>query len=290
MKKYTVLFALSIFFVSNFALSATVSAVKNNKIMVSLEGESASPGSEFFVLNPQGKKVAIVKITQVKGDRALAEIVKGSAKQGYTLQSRGGGSGSMATTGGSDSYYDKKLSDRSHSGNSYGVVGGYLMNNMNINATGLKTNMSGSGFGALGYYDYALSPTLVARAMVGVEQYVVKGSNTSTSPVSCLADCNVNLNYLSMYGIGRWNFMQGQYKSWIGGGLGYLYPISKSSTAFSNASSLQANQIFIFSAGMDIRLSGQTYVPVSIEYGLFPTSSTVSANIIFLRAGYAWNL
>jgi hypothetical protein len=46
----------------------------------------------------------------------------------------------------------------------------------------------------------------------------------------------------------------------------------------------------MFSAGMDISLNNKTYIPVSFEYGLFPSSATVKANIIFLRAGYAWNL
>lgn len=298
MKKSTVLFALSLFFLSNSAFSATVSAVKNNKIMMSLEGESTSVGAEFFVINPQGKKVAIVKVLQTKGDRALAEIVKGTAKQGYSLQSRGGGgsASSMSTSpsegsSSENSYYEKKLSQRVHTGNSYGLLGGYLMNSMTITATGLNTSMSGTGFGASGYYDYALSPTLVARAMVGLEQYVVQGSNSSTTPVSCTTNCDVNLNYLSIYGYGRWNYLQEtSYKAWLGGGAGYLYPISKSSTAFTNTSQLQANQVFVAAAGVDVRLSGKNYMPISIEYGLFPTSSTVSANILYLRLGYAWNL
>jgi len=294
-KKYSVVFAVSLLFLSNLVLAAQISAVKNNKVMVSLEGESASPGAEFFAINPQGKKVAIIRVSQVKGDRAVGEIIKGSAKPGYTLQSKGGGTAAAPTRAGPDdsSYYDKKLSQKSHNGNSYGVIGGYLLNTMTISyLDSIKTTMTGSGFGALGFYDYALSPSLVARGMVGLEQYIAKGTNAATAPAStdCVADCNINLTYLSMYGYARWNFMQGNYKSWIGGGIGYLYPMSKSSTAFPNSSQLQANQIFMVSAGTDIRLNNKTYVPVSVEYGIFPASPTVTASIIYLRAGYAWNL
>lgn len=296
MKKYSIFFAFLLFALSQYALAAKVSAVKNNKIMIELEGDSASAGSEFFVINAQGKKVAIVKITQVKGGRAIAEITKGSAKEGYTLQSRGG-SGSMSTNASAsspssssdDSYYDRKLNQKTHNGNSWGVVGGYLMNSMAVATANMKINMSGSGFGALGYYDYALSPSLVIRGMGGLETFNVAGSNTASLPSNCLADCNVKLTYISMYGYGRWNFMQGNYKSWIGGGVGYLYPMSSSTTVF-NKSELGANQTFIFAGGTDVRLSNKNYMPISLEYSLYPTTSTVKASIILVRIGYAWNL
>lgn len=294
-KKYSIFFAFSLLALSQFAVAARVSTVKNNKIMIELEGDSASPGSEFFVINAQGKKVAIVKVTQVKGGRAIAEITKGTAKEGYTLQSRGGGSGSMSTkpssssSSGDDSYYDRKLSQRSHNGNSWGVLGGYLMNSMTVATTNMKINMSGSGFGALGYYDYALSPSIVVRAMGGLETYNVTGSNTASSPSNCLTDCNVKLTYTSLYGYGRWNFMQGKFKSWLGGGVGYLIPMSASSTVF-NKNELGTNQTFMFAVGTDVQLDNKTYMPISLEYGLYPTTSTVKASIILLRLGYAWNL
>lgn len=289
MKKCIIFFALFLLLLTHSAMAAKVTIVKNNKVMLALEGESLAPGAQLYIINEQGKKVAIVQLTQVKGDKAVGQILKGSAKVGHTTQAKGGTT-AAAGAAGTEDYYNNKLNQRAHTGNSYGIVGGYLMNNMTINASGLNTTMSGSGFGALGYFDYALSSSFVGRAMVGMEQYAVAGSNTATSPVNCTADCDVKLTYLSMYGYARWNFLQGNYKSWLGGGVGYLYPTGKASTAFKNSSQLQANQIFVLSAGMDIRLSAKTYIPVSLEYGLFPSSPTVTANIIFLRAGYAWNL
>lgn len=296
MKKHSIFFALSLFILSQSALAAKISQVKNNKVIIELEGEAATPNSEFFVINPAGKKVAIVKITQVKGGRALANILKGTAKPGYTMQARGSAGAAAAASRGSgaattgDSYYDKKLSQRSHSGNSWGLVGGYLMNSMTVVTSSINASLSGSGFGALGFYDYALSPSLVLRGMGGFETYNVAGTNTAASPGNnCVADCNVKLPYLSMYGYGRWNFLQGNYKSWLGAGVGYLYPMSPQSTVFAK-SQLGANQVFIFSAGMDVRMNAKTYLPVSFEYGLYPTTATVKAHIIYLRLGYAWNL
>lgn len=298
MKMFKALFALSFFFATSSVFAASISVVKNNKVMILLEGESASPGNEFFALNAQGKKVAIVRVTQVKGDRAVAEILKGSAKPGYKLQSRGGAASSSASKSGrasTDDYYEQKLNQRTHTGNSYGVVGGFLMNSMSasfIPYVGAnykaQPTMSGSTFGVLGFYDYALSPSITLRAMGGVEQFAVSGS-ISTADCSFTTTCNLNITYLSGYGYGRWNFYQkGDYKAWAGGGVGYLYAMSKAST-FLKPDQISANQVFVFAGGLDIRMNAKTYIPISLEYGLFPSSDSVKANIIYLRAGYAWN-
>lgn len=292
MKKYSIFFAFSLLFASYSALAAKVSAVKNNKVMIELDGDNASPGAEFFILNGQNKRVALVKVTQVKNGRAIGEIIKGTAQPGYTLQMKSGGSSasSGSSSSGGDDYYERKLNQKSHNGNSWGVVGGYLMNSMTVSTTSMKIDMSGTGFGALGYYDYAFSPSIVFRGMGGLETYNVAGTNTAASPSNCTSNCDVKISYLSMYGYARWNFLQGPYKSWVGGGLGYLYPMSTpGGTVFAN-NQMGANQIFVFSVGTDVRLSSKNYLPVSLEYGMFPTTATVAAKIIYLRVGYAWNL
>jgi hypothetical protein len=294
-KKCYAIFALFIFILTPSAFAAKVSVVKKNKMLVMLEGDSVSVGSEFFVLNSQGKKVALIKITQVKGHRAVADITKGTAQVGYSLQARGGGSGTAASSSSSSSasenYYNKKLSQKVHNGNSWGVVGGYLMNTMQVGTSSIATSMTGTGFGALGFYDYALSPSITLRAMGGMETYGVAGSNSSASPgSSCTTNCDLKISYLSLYGYGRWNFLQGNYRSWLGIGSGYLYPMSTPTSSVFTSGQLGANQIFVFSAGTDIRMNAKNYIPISLEYGLFPSTATVKANIIYLRAGFAWNL
>ena len=162
MKKYSIFFAFSLLFASYSALAAKVSAVKNNKVMIELDGDNALPGAEFFILNGQNKRVALVKVTQVKNGRAIGEISKGTAQPGWRLQIKSGGwsASSGSSSSGGDDYYERKLNQKSHNGNSWGVVGGYLMNSMTVSTTSMKIDMSGTGFGALGYYDYAFSPSI----------------------------------------------------------------------------------------------------------------------------------
>lgn len=305
MKKSLVLFStLSAFLMlSNSAEAAKIAQVKDKRVLINLEGESTSPGSEFFVLNTQGKKVALVVIKQVKGDKALGEISKGTAKPGYSMAARGGAGGASteaaagsSSDGSSDSYYERKLNQRIRNGNSFGVVGSYLMNSMTAtfidsnltSSTRVTASMAGSGFGALGYYDYMFSPSIAVRGMAGVEQFKLTGSITTPSCSGTLL-CTVDLTYMSFYGYGRWIFLPGKYKSWIGGGFGYLYAVSKASSVLKQ-DQISANQIFTLAAGVDIRTSAKNYIPVSLEYGLFPSSDSVKASIIYLRAGFAWNL
>jgi hypothetical protein len=150
-KKSAIFFAVSLVFASYSALAAKISQVKNNKVMIELDGESASVGTEFFALNPQNKRVALVRVTQVKGGRAIGEIKKGTAKAGYLLQSKGGSAAAMAANAGDsgDDYYDRKLNQKTHSGNSWGIIGGYLMNTMAVKTSSMQINMTGSGFVAL---------------------------------------------------------------------------------------------------------------------------------------------
>lgn len=295
MKNIKTFFVFFILVFSSTTFAASVTAVKGKKIMINLEGESTAPGSEFFVLSPNGKKVAIVRITQIKGDRALADILKGAVRMGYSLQARGGGGGA-STSSSADSYYDKKLSARAHTGNSMGVVGGYLMNSMLASFMGgplgatykVEASMSGSGFGALGFYDYAISPRFAFRGMTGVEQYNVAGS-INTPDCTQTTICDVQLMYLSFYGYGKYNLLMDNHKWWIGGGYGYLYALSKASSVL-RADQISANQVFVLSTGFDYRLSAKNYVPISLEYGIYPSSASVKATILYLRAGYAWNL
>lgn len=296
MKNIKKLFVFFILVFSGSAFAAKVTQVKNKKIMIELEGESASNGKEYFVINGSGKKVAIVRITQVKNGKAIAEITKGTAQVGYSLQSKGGGSTASSSGASGDSYYDKKLNSRTSTGNSFGLVAGYLMNSMTASFPAgppgatykVNATMSGTGFGALGYYDYAIGPRFTIRGMGGLEQYNVAGS-IATADCTATTNCSVTLTYLSLYGYGRFNLTTSGTKWWLGGGYGYLYAMSKASTVL-RSDQISANQLFVVSLGADFRMSPKTMIPVSLEYGLFPTSDSVKASIMYLRFGYAWNL
>lgn len=156
------------------------------------------------------------------------------------------------------------------------------------NVSRANASMSGMGFGAGGFYDVPFGDSLAGRIWAGIEQFNVSG-DISTAACNGSTTCDAKINYLSVYGLGKWYFMQGQYRSWVGGGAGFLLAVSKSATAL-NESQISTNQVLTAALGLDWQMSRKNYVPISIEYNMFPDSSTVKATMIVIKAGWAWNL
>ncbi|UXR63870.1 porin family protein [Bdellovibrio bacteriovorus] len=286
---------------SSASFAATVSAVKGQRVLINLDGDTAEVGDEFYLINPDThKRIAIIRIKQIKPGKALGDVLRGKAVSGSTLQAKAPSSMSADVTSPSES----SSSVSNSSGflrvlkDSWGVTGGYLMSTMDADityrdpgfGTVLKTSasMAGSGFGVGGFYDYALNSSLVGRGAAGIEQFNVTGSASSAGCQSS-TNCDAKINYLSLYGLLKWYPLQDKYRVWVGGGMGYLLALSKSSSAL-NESQISTNQVFTVGGGVDVQMSRKNYVPISIEYNMFPPSDTVKASMISIKAGWAWNL
>ena len=94
--------------------------------------------------------------------------------------------------------------------------------------------------------------------------------------------------YLSGEGVIKLNFVSGLSRYYVSGGGGFFFVLSKSSSIVNLDTSNATNQIILLGAGGDIGLSKKTFIPFSLEYGLFPGSASVKASMMFVRAGYGW--
>lgn len=270
----------SVLMLPNSAFSQTVKTVKGQKVLLELQGMAAEVDQEFFAIDASGKKRAILKIKQVKNDKAVADITKGKAEAGYTVQARkkAGTSGSDGTT--------------VHNKGSWGVLGSYAMDKMDASFTAgtpavdYSAAMQGTGFGALGFYEMPVNKELTLRASAGLEQFIA-----STSMATAVCDnlssttCNVSILYISFYGAARYNIVSGKAKVWVAGGLGYLFAATKSSTVL--RTDALSTYVIVPSFGVDIPM-GKNFIPIALDYSLFPDSATVKASSISLRAGYGW--
>ncbi|MNJ98547.1 hypothetical protein D3C87_163140 [compost metagenome] len=294
------LLAILIFVLPLSGWSATVTNTKGQRVLINLDGADSAPGDEYYLLDPAtNKKRAIIRITQVKGGKAIGQIVKGKGAIGYTLQAKASSAPMSAdvSTPGSDSGFSSRPAPSGEYlkivKDSWGVLGEYLMASMDATQklSGGMTNsssMKGSGFGAGAFYDYAYTSNMIGRGIVALEQFSVSGS--AGNALGCSGGgCNADFTYLSLYGVGKYHFMEGKYRPWAGGGVGFLIALSKSSSIL-NAAQVSTNQTLLVAGGVDIQLSRKNYVPVSLEYTIFPPSDTVKANMIVLKAGWAWNL
>ena len=282
MKRALLFLILSQFFFG-FTNAATVKKIKGTKALLSLEGTDAKVDDQFFTVNAAGKKRSLIQITSLKGDQAVANVVKGIPEVGQTLLAVASASPKKSKALGQKK--SSKASSASSSLKHMGLLGSYLMNKMAVNFTvggiNYSTAMTGTGFGLLGYYDYDYTNAFQLRASGGIEQFQVAESCT------VLAACNVNITYLSGYGIAKYNFINGATKVWAGGGLGLLYALSKASTVLDTAL-ITSTYTITLSAGADFDMGGGAYLPVVLDYSMFPSSASVTASYIALRVGWGW--
>ncbi|XGC79743.1 hypothetical protein ACES2L_10420 [Bdellovibrio bacteriovorus] len=250
--------------------------IKNDRVLVDLEGESVNVGDKLGARSSDGKARAILEIKQIREGKAVAAILKGKMQQEYTLSKMGArsGGGSSADTSGSTP------------GKSWGVLGGYAMNSMSSKISNTTISVSGSSFSVNGLYQMPLpdlGQKISARILGGYETFQASGSDSGT-------DRTVDISYLGVQGLLRYSFyQQPKFNVWAGGGLGFLFAIAKSSKNFLDESKISTNQTLIGSIGVDYTLNNRNYIPVQFDYVIYPDSSTSSARQMILRAGYGFN-
>jgi len=280
-------FALAISF---YAHGASVKTVKGNQALINLDGETFTEGQELKARDSSNKLRAILKVKKVGKSQALVEVVKGKAMPGYSIGNRK--PAAIEDADGSSSYDSDSSASRSLSKTRYGVLGSYLQNSMNASfsagSSNYTTAMAGTGFGVLGFYDFPMNKDFEIRAAAGLEQFATAETKTIAVCTNSTS-CNVSINYLSLYGLAKYKFTRGKNQIWGGGGLGYLTAMSKSSTVLDTAQ-IASNQVFTLALGADIGMSHKQVLPVSLEYSLFPSSGTVSANTLAIRVGWGWGL
>lgn len=299
--KNSVLFA--VLFGSSFALAGQVTQVKAKKAVITTDGlTSAQVGDQVLALGPDGKPKALMIIRQVKGGKAIVDITRGTAIPGLTVQNRPGGSKSSLSRPVKDSDLEQPsapLAERLEeqrmaptNGPAWGLLGHFNMPSMDVSfavdGRTAETKLTGTSFGFSGFYDYLITSRFQLRGIVGIDQ--INGTG-STALDDCgqqtTSNCDFKVMYLTMQGTARYLLTEGSTRWWIGGGGSFLLALSKSSNVL-DTSQVSTNQIYSVSAGADFGLSKFSFIPVSLDYGIFPPSDTVKATMITVRAGYGW--
>lgn len=284
----------------SLAHAASVMTVKDKKVLLEIGGmEDTLVGDEFVVVDLEGKRKGLIKVKQVKGHRAIADLLKGTAEEGYTLLRRKSEGSRLSRAVRPD---ENEISSDStfaklnrYTGESMGVLGSFNMTSMNVQVRGgsgvtartTGATLKGSGIGVLGYYDHPFLKEFHFRGMGGIEQVQGTGS-IGTPDCGGGTSCDFSVMYLSAYGLAKFNYLMADMKAWVGGGLGFLVALSKSSSVL-DTSQISTNQIYQIATGVDIPMGKDgAYLPIVLDYGMFPASDTVNANMITIRAGYAW--
>ncbi|WP_413942967.1 hypothetical protein [Bdellovibrio sp. HCB-162] len=256
--------------------------VKNDRALIDLEGEDLKVGDKLGARSPDGKPRALLEIKQVKDGKAVALILKGRMQKDFNVERyTPGGSAAKSSTAPTKSVSKSK--------SAWGLTAGYAMNKMTVKPSGASSiSLSGSSFNVSGFYQLHLDGGFSARILGGYETLQASGSSAAAS-CSGSSDCKVELSYLGLEALVRYSFIRSQSMDvWAGAGLGFLFAIGKSSNVL-DTSKVSTNQTIVGSLGLDYRLKGNNFIPVQLDYAMFPDNNTSSANQIILRAGYGFN-
>jgi hypothetical protein len=254
------------------AFAGTVTQAKGNKVLIDFSGESVSVGERYFLLNSSNKKAAIIQITQVKNQKALGTVQKGKAGAGFSTQLIGGGSSGGGSSASSSSSGPIRLDQMRISGQFK-----YLMNKISAKQQDTLSNqetvaMTGSNFALYGVGEMPMS-FFTLRASAGYEILDVKGTGLYLSCAGRTStDCNVQVNYLGLGAMARFDITKSSFNSWAGAGFTMKYPMTKKSTALDVGGLSFANTI-VAALGVDYYFSNKSFFPISFEYHLSTNKS-----------------
>ena len=279
------------FFITSSALAAKIISVKQNKVLIDLEGQDLPVGQKLFSIDGSGKKRAVLQIRQVKGGKAVADITKGQSTPDHRLQVIAGGPPmNTAKTGAQSQAASSKKGKTAGRGQaSWGLMGGYAMNTMKVKLSSTPVDLTGSSMSLKGFYQTKLDGAISVKGSVGYETFSAKGSiSTGTCGSSGSTDCNVDISYLGMDALIRYSIIESDFHLWAGGGLAFLFALSKDSNVL-DTGKITTNQAIVGAVGFDYNLSGGAFIPVELNYNLFPDNNSTSASQIVIRAGYGWD-
>lgn len=279
----------SLAFVSSHAEAARITRVKENQVMVDLEGSSDYAEGSRYIVIVGGKRKAVIELSKIKNGKAIGKVLKGKPAQDGTLTPMGGGSAPSKSASKSRRTRARDSGGDSFSDLTVGAVLGFASDSQTVTSTATPTqpagtiSMSGSGFSLKAFADLPISGNLGAIGRVGLEKFSVKGTFPNGEPTA------TDITYLSADLLVRYNFLEGAIKVFPLAGLGIHYPISKTSGPL-NVQQISATTIFFFGGGAQYKFSDNMYAVASAEYGLFPPSNDVKTNLIAVRGGVGWLL
>ena len=271
-----ILFAtLMSIFVSSTSYAISIINMKNDRVLLDLQGEPLVVGDRLGARDNSGKARALLEIKQVKGNRAIAVVTRGRMDMGYAV--------SPLNTGGGRSTGRSQSPAKASGKNKWGLLAGYAMSNMNVKmpTSGSSGSLSGSSFNFGGLYQMHLDGNISARIVGGFETLNVKGDTS-------IGSRKVDISYLGGEALVQYTFMRREsIDLWAGAGLGFLFAMSKSSDILEE-SKITTNQTIVGSLGIDYKLKGRAFIPIQFDYAIFPDNSSTSANQMILRFGYGW--
>ncbi|MBE8221562.1 MAG: hypothetical protein HAW60_02415 [Bdellovibrionales bacterium] len=294
MKKIFILIITNalIFFTYN-AFAYKVIKVKNKKVLITFSAdESIQVKDTFYVISNRGKKKAIISVTKVRGGKAIATILKGRAKEGWSLRVRK--RRAAKKTRKKNSYGStNRRSSNSYANTSSSSGSKKLFNHLSFlwgtSLNNLTTKNSKVAHSGTSFFNFETSTTffLPKKPMFGLR--ILSNSENFTLETRCpsLGICKAEIVYL---GGGALAVIQipvtNKFSLWGGLGAKLLIPISKKITPtpsstpdnykYISEDSIKLTSTLLVSGGMTFNFTPKFSIPLNINFTMFPPSDNVS--------------
>lgn len=271
------------------AFAIKVVAVKDGLALLDLEGSTVQKGDLFLASDKEGKRRALLQISQIKESKAVSHILKGGLKEdpaSYTLAAYTPPVKNTATaTATATPARPRKVMRARRSPHAWGVLLGMAQNTMKVNLTGASSvNMKGSGYLLEGLYQRPLDGKVEVLGRFGYNTLKASGT-ANTTGVCSNGNCSVDIGYLGFDGIIRYAVRKPKTTFWVGGGLGFLFAVTKSSNVL-DTGKISTNQKLLLSLGLDWNLDRRAFIPLQFDYAYFPNKNTVTTSQMLFRVGY----
>ena len=273
----SVLFIL--FAISPACWAHNIIAVKANKALLSLDEAPVKVGDIFSVQEETGKEIAQIQVTQIRDKKAATILVMGALSGDFS-------SYQLQFLKSSERPSKEVVADSAAVvPQARGYYGGFSLNQVSVNLTNSTTlKMSGSSFNFGAFYERALTSRVQVVGRGGYEGMKARGSLDSNA---CGPECDVDIGYLSGDAMVKYSFYQRNGTWWLGGGLGFLFPLIKSSNVI-DSSKMSLTERILVSGGLNWYQSPTVFFPIQVDYAIQPSNSVVVIQQVVLRVGYGW--
>lgn len=261
--------------------AAVVQQIKNDKVLIVLEGLQVTTGQTVVSQNGDGKNTALIDITTIKDDKAVGKITKGTPQIGQQIVVSKINKSSSSSVSSQSS--NQKIKIR-HDDQKMLMQVRYLMNSIVAQEQDTllvqeNATMTGNNFGLNFGVDYPMTDSLSLRGLAGYEMYKVSGTiGINGCDTKNSTQCNVEVNYLTLQGIVRLSTQVSRFQFWAGLGLNLKQPLTKKTTAL-NSDNIQMAQAVTAALGTDWYLNSKWFIPVTAEYNYSLNTSTTVPTI-----------
>ena len=277
----------------------SISKISGKSILLQDITESQKIGSEWLTVNEAKRKTGLIKIKQVRGAQAVAEILDGTVFIGQTLLPKPPPVSRFEEDPDIIPISQPSSINKTKSTKYFvGALFGYSMDNMSFLAGDANNpplitdtvNLRGTHFDLKGYYDSPYNDKWTIRYTAGLDGFA---GNYDTSKTVINKDnggtSNVTVSTYAFEAEAMWTIDKTKlYKTWIGGGYSFQYTSANSTNMYSLSMSSSYSNVIMIGGGADFVQSSKYTMPIFFNYNTYLAGKGITQTSMVFGIGIGW--